>query len=64
LAAEVMQQYEFDLEEELENRIILITDAQPNEGDISVGGLVQRIISLQQSNIHTTVIGVGLDFNT
>eukprot|EP01023_Acetabularia_acetabulum_P030175 TRINITY_DN28398_c0_g1_i4.p1 TRINITY_DN28398_c0_g1~~TRINITY_DN28398_c0_g1_i4.p1 ORF type:complete len:692 (-),score=77.72 TRINITY_DN28398_c0_g1_i4:127-2094(-) len=64
LAAEVMSTYQYNVEEEQENRIILITDAQPNEGDISVGGLAQRIVSLQKSNIHTSVIGVGLDFNT
>eukprot|EP01025_Chloroclados_australasicus_P028835 TRINITY_DN2859_c0_g2_i1.p1 TRINITY_DN2859_c0_g2~~TRINITY_DN2859_c0_g2_i1.p1 ORF type:complete len:718 (-),score=64.40 TRINITY_DN2859_c0_g2_i1:367-2376(-) len=47
-----------------ENRIIFITDAQPNTGDISgesLAGMVQREA---QKGIFTTVIGVGLDFNS
>ena len=40
-----------------ENRIILITDAQPNEGDISTEGLLARLKANAADRIHTTLIG-------
>ena len=49
---------------EVENRIILITDAQPNTGDTTAGGLATIIKDNAEKNIFLTVIGVGLDFNT
>eukprot|EP01026_Neomeris_dumetosa_P044998 TRINITY_DN3813_c0_g1_i4.p1 TRINITY_DN3813_c0_g1~~TRINITY_DN3813_c0_g1_i4.p1 ORF type:complete len:687 (-),score=30.46 TRINITY_DN3813_c0_g1_i4:105-2165(-) len=64
LALHMLTQYNSFNNEEQGNRIILITDAQVNEGDLSVQGLVQRIDNLQRNNIHTTIVGVGLDFNT
>eukprot|EP01025_Chloroclados_australasicus_P018433 TRINITY_DN1966_c0_g1_i2.p1 TRINITY_DN1966_c0_g1~~TRINITY_DN1966_c0_g1_i2.p1 ORF type:complete len:679 (+),score=72.83 TRINITY_DN1966_c0_g1_i2:110-2146(+) len=47
-----------------ENRIILVTDAQPNTGDISSESLAGLIITQSDQFIFTTVIGVGLDFNS
>ena len=42
-----------------ENRIILITDAQPNQGDISDQGLLARLKANAADRIHTTLIGRG-----
>ena len=47
-----------------ENRIILITDAQPNSGDWTEQGFLARLKANAADNIFTTVVGVGLDFNT
>ncbi|KAL4420138.1 hypothetical protein ABPG77_010354 [Micractinium sp. CCAP 211/92] len=47
-----------------EQRIIIITDAQPNEGETTPEALLARLKALSYDNIHTTMIGVGLDFNT
>eukprot|EP01084_Bolivina_argentea_P101111 181340_1 len=54
---------------EFANRIIFLTDAQPNQssGKDSLLNMVKRNSSTQQYKgfqIHTTFIGVGLDFNT
>ncbi|CAG9461306.1 unnamed protein product [Pedinophyceae sp. YPF-701] len=49
---------------ERERRILLVTDAQPNLGDTSESGLLARIRANAAEGIFTTVIGVGLDFNT
>lgn len=50
--------------EEVENRIILITDEQPNTGDISQAGLGKMVRDNASKNIFLTLIGVGLDLNT
>ena len=49
---------------EYSNRIILITDAQPNTGDISESGLLGVVNSNAEAGISTTFIGAGVDFNT
>jgi Ca-activated chloride channel family protein len=49
---------------QVENRILLITDAQPNTGDISQAGLGKMIRDNASKNIFLTLIGVGLDLNT
>ncbi|GAB4821980.1 hypothetical protein N2152v2_009026 [Parachlorella kessleri] len=50
--------------EEVENRIILITDAQPNQGNLEVDQFKARLQANADQGIYTTTIGVGLDFNT
>lgn len=50
--------------EEYENRIIFITDAMPNTGEISEQGLLGMARKNAEGGIHTTFIGVGVDFNT
>jgi Ca-activated chloride channel family protein len=50
--------------EEYENRIIFLTDAMPNIGDISGGGLLGMTEDNAGNRIYTTFIGIGLDFNT
>jgi Ca-activated chloride channel family protein len=47
-----------------ENRIIFITDAMPNRGELSKKGLLGLAKHAAKYNIHTTFIGVGVDFNT
>ncbi len=47
-----------------ENRIILLTDAQPNTGVTSSRGLLQMTKDNANDGVHTTFIGIGVDFNT
>ncbi len=49
---------------EYENRIIFLTDAQPNTGDTTAEGMFGMIEKNTANKIYTTVIGVGVDFNT
>jgi Ca-activated chloride channel family protein len=49
---------------ERENRIIFITDAMPNLGEIGEVGLLTILEKNADQGIYTTFIGVGLDFNT
>ncbi len=49
---------------EHENRIILLTDAQPNTGDFSASGLSGMVAQNAGSRIYTTFIGIGVDFNS
>ncbi len=50
--------------DQYENRIVFITDAMPNIGDTSEEGLGGILDRNSQNNIYTTLIGVGVDFNT
>ena len=47
-----------------ENRIIFITDAMPNRGELSEKGLFGMVDRAAKKGIYTTFIGVGVDFNT
>lgn len=44
----------------VENRVILITDAQPNEGMLAEEDFLAQVQSNADNNIFTTIIGVGL----
>ena len=46
------------------NRIIFLTDAMPNIGDTSEHGLLSMVGRNAHAGIHTTFVGIGLDFNT
>jgi len=46
-----------------ENRIIFITDAMPNRGELSKKGLFGMAKNASIEGIYTTFIGVGVDFN-
>jgi Ca-activated chloride channel family protein len=48
---------------EYENRIIALTDAQPNTGDYTASGLSSAIKQNASRRIYTTFIGIGVDFN-
>lgn len=47
-----------------ENRIIFLTDAMPNMGDVSEEGLLGQTSGNADNKIYTTFIGIGVDFNT
>jgi Ca-activated chloride channel family protein len=49
---------------EFENRIIILTDAQPNTGDISSSGMMGTVKRNAEGRIYTTFIGIGVDFNS
>jgi len=49
---------------EYENRIIFLTDAMPNIGETSEGGLLGMLKINSENKIYTTFIGMGVDFNT
>jgi len=51
-------------QEDYEDRIIVITDAMPNYGETSDEGLLRYVNNNAEEGIHTTFIGVGVDFNT
>ena len=46
------------------NRIIFLTDAMPNTGEVSEGGLFGMVRDNAGRGIHTTFVGIGVDFNT
>ena len=46
-----------------ENRIIFLTDAMPNTGELRKNKLFGLAKNASERNIHTTFIGVGVDFN-
>ena len=46
-----------------ENRIIFITDAMPNSGELNKDRLFGMAKKASKKGIHTTFIGVGVDFN-
>jgi Ca-activated chloride channel family protein len=46
-----------------ENRIIFITDAMPNRGELKKDRLFGMSKSAAKRGIHTTFLGVGVDFN-
>jgi Ca-activated chloride channel family protein len=49
---------------EYENRIIILTDAQPNTGQLSINDLGDIMYDNAESRIYTTFIGIGVDFNS
>jgi Ca-activated chloride channel family protein len=50
--------------DEYENRVIILTDAQPNSGDYTSGGLLRTLENNSGRRIYTTFIGIGVDFNS
>jgi len=49
---------------EYENRIIFLTDAMPNVGEIGQDTLLGMLKANADKKIYTTFIGIGVDFNT
>jgi Ca-activated chloride channel family protein len=47
-----------------ENRIVVLTDAEPNTGDFSLSGIASRMQTNAAGRIYTTFIGIGVDFNS
>jgi len=50
--------------QEYENRIIFLTDAMPNIGDVNDQSLLGLTKKNADKKIYTTFIGIGVDFNT
>ncbi len=48
---------------EYENRIIFLTDAMPNLGELDKKGLFGMAEDASKRGIHTTFVGIGVDFN-
>jgi Ca-activated chloride channel family protein len=46
-----------------ENRAVALTDAMPNLGETSAGGLRGTLADNAERGLHTTFVGVGVDFN-
>ncbi len=46
-----------------ENRIIFLTDAMPNRGELGKEGLFSIAKNASEKHIYTTFIGIGVDFN-
>ncbi|WP_306059574.1 vWA domain-containing protein [Natronococcus wangiae] len=51
-------------EEGYDTRVVYLTDAMPNAGDTSAGGLGSRLEADAERGIHSTFVGVGMDFNS
>ncbi|MFW6272594.1 MAG: S-layer homology domain-containing protein [bacterium] len=51
-------------EEEREKRIIMLTDAMPNTGYYDGNDILTMMEENAQKRIYTTLIGIGVDFNT
>ncbi len=47
-----------------ENRVIFLTDAMPNRGELNKGGLFDLVDRASKDGIYTTFIGIGVDFNS
>lgn len=47
-----------------ENRVIVVTDAMPNTGNTDDQEFLRRIEANARKGLYTTVVGVGVDFNT
>ena len=64
IAGKIFNEYSSMNDKDVENRIIFLTDAQPNHGELSEGGMADMARNNAKQKIYTTFIGVGVDFNT
>jgi len=64
LLAESLAEHRTDSAGEYENRIIYLTDAMPNRGQLSEDGLFGMTEKSARQNIHSTFVGIGVDFNS
>lgn len=63
-AADLFKKLSEQNDSEYENRIILLTDAMPNTGDISQDSLANKFKTNAENKIYSTFIGIGVDFNS
>jgi len=52
-----------DLSKDYENRIVFLTDAMPNSGELRKDKLFGMAKKASKKGIHTTFVGIGVDFN-
>ena len=64
MASGLLQEYRSDDPAKYENRIILLTDAEPNTGDTGRYSFIGAVAADAQNRIYYTFIGVGVDFNS
>jgi len=62
-AAEMLGEYSNADQTTTEIRQIVITDAMPNLGRTDGDGLEERLAGYAEDSIHTSFVGVGVDFN-
>jgi Ca-activated chloride channel family protein len=62
-AAEMLREYSNANQREVENRQIVITDAMPNTGQTGDRALESRLAGYADDTLHTSFVGVGVDFN-
>jgi Ca-activated chloride channel family protein len=63
-ATAMLREYENADPTEYENRIVFVTDAMPNTDGTTQTGLLRRIEENADRGVHTTFVGVGVDYNT
>jgi Ca-activated chloride channel homolog len=64
LATEMLDRYREADAYEFENRIIYLTDAMPNTGEIGEYSLLNQLKRNAGNRVYTTFIGIGVDFNS
>ncbi|MBI4210316.1 MAG: VWA domain-containing protein [Candidatus Diapherotrites archaeon] len=64
MGTELFTEYLGADQDEYENRIIFLTDAQPNLGDTSEDSLAGTAKKNSEKKVYMTFIGIGVDFNT
>jgi Ca-activated chloride channel family protein len=52
-----------NLSKDYENRIVFLTDAMPNRGELRKDKLFGMAKKASKKGIHTTFVGIGVDFN-
>jgi len=62
-ATAMLEEYAGANQTETENRQIVITDAMPNTGQTDDESLQDRLADHAENTIHTSFVGVGVDFN-
>jgi Ca-activated chloride channel family protein len=63
-ATEMLEEYGDADQSEYENRMVFMTDAMPNIDTTSDEGLTGMAEENAENDIHTSFIGMGVDFNT
>jgi Ca-activated chloride channel family protein len=63
-ATQLFQRGQRTYPSQYENRIIFLTDAMPNLGEVTKGGLLKILDENAAQGIFTTFVGIGVDFNT
>jgi Ca-activated chloride channel family protein len=63
-ATDMLEKYTGSDQSEYENRMVFMTDAMPNIDTTSDEGLTGMAEENAKNNIHTTFVGMGVDFNT
>lgn len=63
-ATRMLRNYTDADQSEYENRMVFMTDAMPNLGDTDDDSLLGKMERNAEDNIHTTFVGMGVDFNT